>query len=324
VEIHRQINSLLSAADVLTHSGTGILQYPSVENSRATLFEELSDLLRSAQLIAYMAPGGELQVTYSDGNPIWSTTRMSDLGKPPNGAWTLSPRTTVDVMPYRSTVALWPNRRIGHAPQIYPDWYYIGTSKPSIVEPFEFGTHNVVDVVAIESTLVVNEVRARTTPESNLRDFIDLSALTPAELETLQFSQLGEGSTSDATVEASVAEYGLRYRTYSLGGLSEVPRGTQSADGVNFGRYTLDRRSYADSQAAHRAFPHERIQVRSPGILSLLPFEIVGVNLPNEGFQGLYMIEGRRLDISSAGFRTTDTLRYVGVPEELVTLDVRG
>lgn len=324
VELHRQIDSLLSAADVLTHSGTGILQYPIVENDRATLWEELSDLLRSAQLVAYLSPGGELQVTYSDGNPIWSTTRMSDLGKPPNQGWTLTQYTTLDLMPYRSTVALWPNRRIGQRPSEYPDWYYIFANKPAVVEPFRFTPHNVVDVVAIESSLVVNEVRSRTTPESNLRDFIDLSALTFEELETLQFSQLGEGSTSDAAINASVAEYGLRYRTYSLGGLAEIPRGTQSAAGFDFGRYTLDRGSYSEAQVLERAFPHQRIQIRSPGILSLLPFEIVEVNLPDEGFQGLYMIEGRRLDISAAGFRTTDTLRYVGVPQEHVTLDVRG
>ena len=271
-----------------------------------------------------MSPGGELQVTYSDGNPIWSTVRMSDLGKPPNTGVSLATLSTLDLMPYRSTVALWPNRRIGRTPTEYPDWYYVGAYKPAIVEPFRFTPHNVVDVIAVESTLVVNEVRARTTPESNLRDFIDLSALNSAELETLQFSQLGEGSTTNAAVAASVAEYGLRYRTHSLGGLAEIPRGTQSAAGFDFGRYALDREGFAETQALHRAFPHERIQVRSPGILSLLPFEIVEVDLPDEGFQGLYMIEGRRVDISSAGFRTTDTLRYVGVPKEIVTLDVRN
>ncbi len=324
--VHHLLDDLLSTADVLTHSGTGVHQYPNIPNRRETVYDELSDLLRSAQLMAYLSPGGELMVTYSDGNPIWATARMSDLGKPPNTGWVFpSGESDFDTMPYRSTLALWPHRRIARNPTqaAYPDWYYLFAFKGAVVEPFRFSPHNVVDVVGLESTLVVNEVRARTTPESTLRDFIDLSALTPEEMETLQFSQLGEGSTSNATVEASVAEYGLRYRTYSLGGLSEVPRGTQSADGFDFGRYSLDRESYAETQASQRAFPLERIQIRAPGILSLLPLEIVEVDLPDEGFQGLYMIEGRRLDISSAGFTTTDTLRHVGVPREHATLDVR-
>jgi hypothetical protein len=330
-DVHLLLGDLLSAADVLAHSGTGIRQYPTVEKGRTTLYEEVSDLLRSAQLLGYMSAGGRLMVTYSDGNPIWSSVREGDLSAPPNAAKTITARPAMDTLPYRSTAALWPFRflqKLAGGPGDYPDWRYTtaGDSRPMYLQPFRFTTHNVIDVVAIESTLVVNEVRSRTTPESNLRDFIDLSAFTFADLETVQFSQLGEGSTSDAAIAESVTEYGLRSRTYSLGGLAEIPRGTQSFGvefGLEYGRYTLDRGSYSESQVQQRAFPRQRIQVRSPGVLSLLPFEIVEVDLPDEGFQGLYMIEGRRLEVSSAGFRSTDTLRYVGVPEELVTLDVR-
>jgi len=321
-DVRHLLDDLLSAGDVLAVNGTGILQYPSVSNERGTLFDEISDLLRSAQLIGYLSPGGELLVTFSDDNPIWSAHRNSDLGTPGNPVWIdAGPYDNLNDLPLRSSVSIWPTGLPTHY-NLSPFWP--NRRQFSTLRPFRFSPHNVVNVQAVESTLVVNEVRSRTTPESNLRDFIDLSALSFQELETLQFSQLGEGSTSDATVGESVAEYGLRWRTYSLGGLAEVPRSTQSVSGTQYGRYTLDRESYSDSQAAHRAYPHQRIQIQSPGILSVLPFDIVEVDLPDEGYRGLYMIEGRRLDVSGGGFRTTDILKYVGVAEQLVTLDVRG
>ena len=72
-----------------------------------------------------------------------------------------------------------------------------------------------------------------------------------------------------------------------------------------------------------RRFPRQRLIVTSPGILSLSPFEIVEVMLPDEGFEGYYLVEGRRYQLGSGGFTTTDTLRRLGVEPEYVTLDVR-
>jgi hypothetical protein len=39
--------------------------------------------------------------------------------------------------------------------------------------------------------------------------------------------------------------------------------------------------------------------------------------------QGYFQIEGRRIEVSTAGFRTVDTLKRMDVPAEIVTLDAR-
>ncbi len=80
---------------------------------------------------------------------------------------------------------------------------------------------------------------------------------------------------------------------------------------------------FAASQMRARRFPAQRLRVTSPGILSLLPFEIVSVNLPREGVQGYYQIEARRLDMGSGGFRSVDTLRRMDLPAQIGTLDAR-
>ena len=150
-------------------------------------------------------------------------------------------------------------------------------------------------------------------------------------METLTFAQIGDASTSFATGYASVAEYGLRWRTYDVGGLSEFARPTKTPTGppattqpsVNYGRYAMYRGDFAESQMRARQFPVQRLRLTAPGILSLLPFEIVSVNLPNEGVQGWFQIEARRITIGSGGFRTVDTLRRMDLPEQFVTLDAR-
>ena len=128
-----------------------------------------------------------------------------------------------------------------------------------------------------------------------------------------------------------MAEYGLRWRTYDSGTLAETPRATKiptsppatTAPSINYGRYALYRGDFAESQMRARRFPVERIRITAPGILSLLPFEVVSVNLPNEGVQGYFQVEARRLDVGAGGFRSIDTLRRMELPGELVTLDVR-
>jgi len=92
---------------------------------------------------------------------------------------------------------------------------------------------------------------------------------------------------------------------------------------VNYGRYAMYRGDFAESQMRARQFPVQRLRLTAPGILSLLPFEIVSVNLPNEGVQGYFQIEARRISIGSGGFRSVDTLRRMDLPEQFVTLDVR-
>ena len=206
-----------------------------------------------------------------------------------------------------------------------------GTPRLGELEPFEYDEDNVIEVTRLDDSEVLNEVRARTTPDEDTRDFIDLSSMTFEDLETLSFSQIGDASTSIATSRESVVEYGLRWRTYDMGGLSEVSRptlqptvlGATNPPSVNYGRYAMFRGDFSEAQMSSRRFPAERIGVEAVGVLSLVPFDVVAVNLPDQGFQGFYQVENRRLVIGGGGFRSADVLRQLETPGLFTDLDVR-
>ncbi len=334
-----QVSELLSAADVLTHSLTGIEQYPIMPSNRTSVFEELSVLLRTANCRGYLSPTGRLLVTYTDEMPLWATAMRNDLGSRPGVTGLTKPDTRFH-LPLTQVRAVFPDRVIAQSESIwgigppwteYPAQMVTDQNDKWTMPMFEFTEHNVSGVERIEDSEILNEVRARTTPEADTRDFIDLSGMTLEDLETLTFGQIGDAATSIANDGASVAEYGLRWRTYDSGGLSEIARGTKTPTGppattqpsVNYGRYALYRGDFAEAQMRARRFPVQRIRVTSPGILSVLPFELVTVNLPNEGVQGYFQIEGRHIEVGSSGFRSVDTLRRMDLPAEIVTLDAR-
>jgi hypothetical protein len=333
-EVQDQIDMLLSQASVFTYSRIGISQYPSVSNDRHTVWDEIGDLLRAAQCRGYMGPHGRLHVNYTDTAPLWAPIMQTDLSHAEELGFNPTFNTGgQDFAPYRQVNTIFPDRWMRQATGL---WIHIpypqaaqttGHRLQARTPMFQFTPDNVMSIRAIESSLIVNEVRSRTTPDSSLRDFLDISALSFEEYETLQFSQLGEGSTSDATSTASVAEYGLRSRVWSLGGLAEVPRASvENAagwTGDNVGRYALDRKTFSESQALARQFPRTRVHITSPGILSLFPFEIVELHFPSEGFVGFYMIEGRRLALGTSGFVSEDYLVAMETPKEFFTLDAR-
>lgn len=334
-EVQDQIDMLLSHASVFTYSRIGINQYPSVANDRHSVWDEISDLLRAAQCRAYMGPHGRLHVNYTDSAPLWAPVMQTDLSHAQDlgflPGWDTGGQ---DFAPYRQVNCIFPDRFMqqrtgsGASPK-YPGPNDTPAAGHTLwhVPMFQFNPDNAKSIRAIESSLIVNEVRSRTTPEASLRDFIDLSALSFEEYETLTFSQLGEGSTSDAVGTASAMEYGLRSRVWSLGGLAEVPRSSvENAAGwtdTNVGRYALDRKSFSESQVLARQFPRQRVHITSPGILSLFPFEVVALNFPDEGFVGFYMIEGRRYSLGTSGFTTEDLLVSMEMPQEFITLDAR-
>jgi len=329
--VQEQIVDLLSAADVMAHSPIGVDQYPAIENDRPSLYDELADLLRSAQCRAYMGASGRLVIAQTDDSYAWVTLVNSDLtrrrllGLAPG-----IPDATTHV-PLVHARGLYPQSVIAHSQALYGGTSFPDRELPDDlpVDPFQFNAHNVISISAIDSTLVVNEVKSRTTPEASLRDFIDLSGLSFEDMELIQFSQIGDGSTADSEGTSSVSEYGLRSRSWSLGGLHEVPRASlishtgPTPQTVKHGRYALDKFSFSDAQLRARQFPSQRLMLTSPGILSVQPFEIVEVNLPDHGLQGYFMVEGRKLDLGSGGFVSTDTMRRVDVQAEFVTLDVR-
>ena len=327
-----QFAELLSAGSVLTHTLTGLEQYPILENGRGTLYEEIAAVLRSAGCRGYLSPTGRLLVTYTDTMPLWAPAMMGDLCMVPLREF--APWTNTNFhLPWNQAKAMWFNRIVATTSLAggmqYPNQYHV--TKPETLHPFEFTEDNVVGVERIEESEVLNEMRARTSPEADTRDFIDMSGMTFEDLETLTFSQLGDASTSVSAGAESVAEYGLRWRTYDLGGLAEINRATNTPTdlggtgppAVGYGRYALYRGDWVDAQRRARQFPVERIRITSPGILSVQPFEIVTVRLPAEGVEGFFQIEGRRLEVSSGGFRSVDTLRRMDAPRQLVTLDVR-
>lgn len=330
-----QVADLLGQASVMTHSYSGIEQYPIVEQGQPTLFLELADLLRSASLRAYLTPTGRLLVQYTDGTPMWATTMMSDLAQPSAHIVLLAmlPHNTKHHLPLLQVSATYPNhwrsrRTDSLSPTQYPDWFEDFANVFYTSEPFCYTAHNVITATELAHTLVVNAVRVRTTPNTLLRDFLAMSALSFADLNTVSFSQLGEGSNSDDVGKESVTEHGLRMRDYSLGGLSEVPRAsleptssdTGSKPSVNYGRYALGRDAYAEAQRMERQWPRQRILLRCPGVLSVMPFEVCQVHLPDDGFMGWYMLEGRRFRLNSGGFTTDDVLVRLDTPPEWTAL----
>ena len=350
-----QVSELLSAADVLTHSLTGIEQYPIMPSNRSSVYEELSVLLRSANCRAYLSPSGRLLVTYTDEMPLWAVAMMSDMGSRPYSGPVITPTIyaphTYFHLPLLQVRALFPDRmlvtqneepylaNIALQPERYPEQlvnrYSYGSGgllRTCILPPFEFTPDNTLGVERIEDSEILNEVRARVMSDADVLDFISgLAPIAFEDLDTLTFAKIGDAFTSFATGHASVAEYGLRWRTYNISGLSEFPRPTKTPTGppattqpsVNYGRYAMYRGDFAESQMRARQFPVQRLRLTAPGILSLLPFEIVSVNLPNEGVQGYFQIEARRISMGSGGFRTVDTLRRMDLPEQFVSLDVR-
>ena len=343
-----QIAELLSAADVLTHSLTGIEQYPIMPSNRTTVYEELSALLRASNCRAYLAPTGRLMVTYTDEMPLWATAMVSDMGMRSLEGSTLGLYTRFH-LPLLQVRAMFPDRLmtlneellVNHDGSVYTQQFQADASELPSTPPrpisypiFEFHAHNVTAIERVDDSETLNEIRARTSPELDTRDFIDLSGMTFEDLDTLTASQIGDSATSSALDGASVTRYGLRWRTYDSGALAETPRATMTktlppgatgpdASVGDFGRCALYRGDFAQSQMRARRFPIERIRITAPGILSLLPFEIVSVNLPRQGTQGYYMIEARRIEMGTGGFRSVDTLRRMDLPEQLVTLDVR-
>lgn len=339
-----QIAELLSMADVLTHSLTGIEAYPIEQSNRNTLYEELSRLLRAAHCRAYLSPTGRMIVTYTDDAPLWAVALMHDLSNP----WATNVDANAETftlwhLPHLQMRAVYPNRVITHhtyssysTEKKYPNQQLTGgTPRLAELEPFEYDEDNVIEVTRLEDSEVINEVRSRTSPDEDTRDFIDMSGMTFEDLETLSFSQIGDASTSIATSRESIVEWGLRWRTYDMGGLSEVSRptlqptilGATNPPSVSYGRYAMFRGDFSEAQMSARRFPAERIRVTAVGVLSLLPFEVVAVNLPGAGFQGYYQVESRRLAIGDGGFRSADVLRKLDTPIFFIVppdgLDVR-
>jgi len=336
-----QVSELLSAADVLTHSLTGIEQYPMLPSNRRSVYEELTTLLRASHCRAYLSPTGRLLVTYTDEMPLWAVALMNDLGARPKpggvGSLKRYPSTRFH-LPLVGVRAVFPDRVIAQheyveAPSQWPTYpnQYVSGDGPWTMPPFEFSPHNVAGIERADDSAIVNQTRAQTTPDDDTRDFIDLSAMTFEDLETLTFSQIGDASVSGYMDGASVAEYGLRSRSYDSGSLAEVSRATKTPTGppgttqpsINYGRFARYRGDFSESNVRARRFPAKRIRVTAPGILSLLPFEVVSVNLPDEGVNGYFQVEARRLQLSGGGFRSVDTLRAMELPGEIVTLDAR-
>ena len=332
-----QVATLLGAASVLTHALTGLECYPNLSSNRTNLYDELTALLRAAECRAYLSPAGRLLVTYTDELPLWATALRGDMANPSHyNAILNAPLFTTFHIPLNQVAAVFPERWISHrtddlTTNTFPLQRVLG-EVPATLPIFEFNTHNVVSVARIEDSEIINEVRSRTTPDADTRDFIDLSAMAFEDLEALSFSQLGDSATSIATSRESVTKWGLRWRTYDMGGLAEVPKALQTPTtrgslsppaGVTYGRYSTYRGDWSDSQMRARRFPIERIRVTAVGILSLQPFELVRVNLPDSGFNGIYQIEARRWSVGTDGFRTVDTLRAMGLSEQFTALDVR-